>query len=65
MNLTDPEHSMMYNCLTDIIVLWKNGDQANAELLAKATCNDERRIGEQISARSDFSQERMEKTIVI
>lgn len=37
MNLTDPEHSMMYNCLTDIIVLWKNGDQANAELLAKAT----------------------------
>ena len=37
MNLPDPEHSMQFNILTDIIRLWKVGDQANAELLAKAS----------------------------
>lgn len=37
MNLPDPEHSMMFNMLTDIIRLWKSGDEQNAELLAKAS----------------------------
>lgn len=37
MNLPDPEHSMMYNMLTDVIRLWKSGDELNAELLAKAS----------------------------
>lgn len=39
LNMIDPEHSMGYNKMSAIIKLWKSGDVANAELLAKSTAS--------------------------
>lgn len=38
LSLVDPEHSMGFNPLSQIIVLWEEGDCANAELLVQTFC---------------------------